>query len=493
MTCSTFAIPSTAVRLVSSSALYFFSPTETVCRDCFRGVDFENRWHGHLLTASRERRRNLVSGEDRPGEDPDATAAPRTESACGSPRGRSPASSDSKRDDSGRAGGRGGSSGSAGSSEAARREQKPASSLLRASARLFRRSMSSNSLGNPSPPPLPPPPAPPAAEPKRSPPASLELFKTVSLPIARRPHSLPHGGAQRAKALQEAVKAAEASKALREASKTAGTGTSTASVASSSSISWFGSSIGSALSSLGGSSSASNHGTGNGVSPAYSPGAGEDGTPPSARLTPASPSSASSAFEREMESRAVRAARTPWATAGSPMTIDLSSGGGDGGVEERGKPRASPGGRGSPALHARLGRDPTECPCGAAALYREVMEVDGKGMAVPMVAAGGEAVRGAAAAAELKAKALSAHKLHRAKAYAHLLTRAAKAVAYADLQARRRSIVAGGAVVAASFEEDVKIPPHFLGRVAWIVSLAPKGLRIPNNNVATSLVHKESL
>lgn len=449
--------PPPSTGLVSTSVCV--AQWVTVCRDCFRGVDFENRWHDHLLATSLERRRSLLPGDDRPGEESDATAAsPRGDSACGSPRGgRSPAGSDSKVDDSGRAAGGGNNNiGGADTSEAARREQQKPTSLLRASARLFRRSMSSNALGNPAPP--PPPPAPPAAEEqKRLPPASLELFKTVSLPMARRPHSLPGSGAQRAKALQDAAKVAEASKALREpSSKTAATGaTAPASAASSSTMSWFGSSIGSALSSLGGGSSGAGNSNGagnNGLSPAFSPGDGEDGTPPSARLTPASPSSASSAFEREVESRAVgaAAARTPWATAGSPMTIDLSAGGVGIDERERGKSsssssRASPGGgggaggRGSPALHARLGRDPTECPCGAVALYREVMEVDGKGMAVAMVAAGGEAVGAEAAAAELRAKALSAHKLLRAKAYAHLLTRAAKAVAFADLQVRERA------------------------------------------------------
>lgn len=110
-----------------------------------------------------------------------------------------------------------------------------------------------------------------------------------------------------------------------------------------------------------------------------------------------------------------------------------------------------------------------DCPCGAAALYREVMEVDGKGMAVAMVSAGGEAVGAAAAAAELRAKALSAHKLLRAKAYAHLLTRATKARAYADLQVRvlgREQQRRGGVGSAGAFED---MRHRFLGLVVSLL------------------------
>lgn len=89
-------------------------------------------------------------------------------------------------------------------------------------------------------------------------------------------------------------------------------------------------------------------------------------------------------------------------------------------------------------IHLR-GRDPSDCPCGAAALYAEVMGEDAKvtGCSRPAVrgAAGAAATAAAVAAAELEAKA-AAHKLVRAKAYAHLLTRGTKAVAYANLQVR---------------------------------------------------------
>lgn len=80
------------------------------------------------------------------------------------------------------------------------------------------------------------------------------------------------------------------------------------------------------------------------------------------------------------------------------------------------------------------GNPPSECPCGAAALYCEVLGGDGTTAAA---AAGGDsavaAVTAAAAAAE--ESKVAARKLVRAKAYAHLLTRGAKAVAYAKLQA----------------------------------------------------------
>lgn len=65
-------------------------------------------------------------------------------------------------------------------------------------------------------------------------------------------------------------------------------------------------------------------------------------------------------------------------------------------------------------------------------MYREAMEA--RSGQVMVVTAGGEAVREEDAKAELEAKAQAAHRLVRAKAYAHLLTRVAKAVACADLQ-----------------------------------------------------------
>lgn len=112
-------------------------------------------------------------------------------------------------------------------------------------------------------------------------------------------------------------------------------------------------------------------------------------------------------------------------------------------------------GRMSP-IHLR-GRNPSECPCGAAALYDEVMGGDGKaratregvgvctgaGMAVGVGFGGGKAAVKAKAQAE-EARA-AADKLRRAKAYAHLLTRGTKALAYANLQVgglfRRRQLL----------------------------------------------------
>lgn len=101
--------------------------------------------------------------------------------------------------------------------------------------------------------------------------------------------------------------------------------------------------------------------------------------------------------------------------------------------------RVSPG-RASPVQ--LKGQDPADCRCGAAALYAEVI---GQGGAAPVTAkpvADGDkkAVAGsvgypmrAGIEAETEAK-MKAHKLRRAKAYAHLLTRGQKALAYAAIQ-----------------------------------------------------------
>lgn len=100
-------------------------------------------------------------------------------------------------------------------------------------------------------------------------------------------------------------------------------------------------------------------------------------------------------------------------------------------------------GRMSP-IHLR-GRNPSECPCGAAALYDEVMGGDRKARATARTGAGvyagvsvGVGLGGGKAAAKAKAQAeearSAANKLRRAKAYAHLLTRGTKALAYANLQ-----------------------------------------------------------
>lgn len=61
----------------------------------------------------------------------------------------------------------------------------------------------------------------------------------------------------------------------------------------------------------------------------------------------------------------------------------------------------------------------------------------------------GTAAGAAAAEAAARESKAAAHKLRQAKAYAHLLTRGAKAVAYARLQARRNSDL--GAVLAHVF------------------------------------------
>ncbi len=389
-----------------------------------------------------------MSGEDRDrdrqgqhGQEPDgATTSPESGSEFGSPdtsppRRGSPAHGNRS---SGGGGGRtGGGRTGGGSGGVGRGREQGASSFLRSSTRLIRRTLSTSASGDRG----SPPPPPQRQQQNGALPASLELFKTVSLPMARgegggheHPTSMSSGAAQRETTLQGSAVA----------------GAKAAPVASSSTMSWFGSSIGSALSSLGSSAAGGGGGGGNGVTrltPAFSPKEGEKGTPPSARLTPASPASASSAFERETDSR----------PAGGSGGVDSSGDGGDGGVD-KGRARASPP-RGavtaSPARQARLGRDPTECPCGAAELYRSVVEGDGKGatataVAVAMVSAGGEAIGAETAAAELRAKAFAAHKLIRAKAYAHLLTRAKKAMAYADLQVSENAAVYPRAGVAAA-------------------------------------------
>ncbi|CAM9642508.1 unnamed protein product, partial [Hapterophycus canaliculatus] len=273
----------------------------------------------------------------------------------------------------------------------------------------------------------------------------------------------------------------------------------TNSAASSSTMSWFGSSIGSAFSSLGAYSGGGGGGGGiawssSGVSP-LNPGVSPKGakealirTPPSAGLTPASPDSpASSSFlliERQAESRPVSGgaaavatadiaaspAHTPWASARAPPTTIVGDvgrqasavhGSVSGGGSARGRAGAVWGeGRWSPIKHhhaARMGRDPTECPCGAAALYREVIEMGGQGvtMTAAAVVAGGEAVGAAEAAAELEAKAEAAHKMLRAKAFAHLLTRATKALAYARLQGAAFTFLRERGVAAKSEEAFV--------------------------------------
>ncbi|CBJ34066.1 hypothetical protein Esi_0929_0001 [Ectocarpus siliculosus] len=434
-----------------------------VCGTCARGVDFENRWHHHLLATSRDRDRcNGVSHlpaaagqREQGGGGRSRSVSPRADSACGSSPGQSP----QRRSQAGADGKRG-----AGLRGSGRAEQKAlgstSSSLLRASSRLIRRSLSSSSmLGG-----APPPPqaaaktaqmavddssvgAPPQQQQQpQLPPAGSRVFKVLSLPITRggggeggnngRPHSIPRCSSPHREESEEEDPAAEAATAAAPP------------IAASSAMAWFGSSIGSALSSL-----ASSGGVGNGstLASAFAPkdrsGGGGGATPPSARLTPASPASTSSSPDQDLEPppQAIipgssTSATKPWATAGAPMALSVvtAAAAADGGSSGKARAMLPPGGggRASPLDNGRFGRDPTECPCGAAALYREVMEVSGKGMAVAMVTAGGEAVGPEEAAAELEAKAQAAHKLVRAKAYAHLLTRAMKALAYADLQAK---------------------------------------------------------
>lgn len=423
-------------------------------------MDFENRWHHHLLATTRDRDRcngvshlPAASGGEREqgGGGLSKPASPGADSACGSSPDRSP----QRRSQAGADGKRG-----AGLRFSGRAEQKAfaptSSSLLRASSRLIRRSLSSSSMLGGAPPPQVASERPPVAVDDSSvgaqqqqqpqlPPAGSRVFKVLSLPISRggggggnngRPHSIPRCSSSHREEPEEENPAAEAAAAAAAAPP----------IGASSAIAWFGSSIGSALSSL-----ASSGGVGNGptLASAFAPkdrgGGGGGVTPPSARLTPASPASASSMPEQDLEPppQAINpgsssSATKPWATAGAPIALSVVTAAAAGGDGSRGKARAmlppGTGGRASPLDNGKFGRDPTECPCGAAALYQEVIEVSGKGMAVAMVTAGGEAVGPEAAAAELEAKALAAHKLVRAKAYAHLLTRAMKALAYADLR-----------------------------------------------------------
>ncbi|CAM9598814.1 unnamed protein product, partial [Ectocarpus fasciculatus] len=441
-----------------------------VCGTCARGVDFENRWHHHLLATTRDRARcNGVShlpaaaagereqggGGGGGGGGRSRSVSPRADSACGSSPGQSP----QRRSQAGADGKRGAGLRGGGGRPEQRALASTSSSLLRASSRLIRRSLSSSSMLGGAPPAETAPVAVDdsglgAQQQPQLPPAGSRVFKVLSLPIARggggggnngRPHSIPRcSSSSHREESEEEDSAAEATAAAAPP------------IAAASAMAWFGSSIGSALSSL-----ASSGGVGNGstLASAFAPkdrggggsgGGGGGATPPSARLTPASPASASSAPEQDLEppqailpgSSSTSAATKPWATAGAPMALSVvaaaaaaaAADGSSGKVRSTLPPGA--GGRASPLDNGRFGRDPTECPCGAAALYREVIEVSGKGMAVAMVTAGGEAVGPEEAAAELEAKALAAHKLVRAKAYAHLLTRAMKALAYADLQAK---------------------------------------------------------
>ncbi|CAM9924568.1 unnamed protein product [Ectocarpus sp. 8 AP-2014] len=175
-----------------------------VCGTCARGVDFENRWHHHLLATSRDRDRcNGVShlpaaaGErEQGGGGRSRSVSPRADSACGSSPGQSPP----RRPQAGADGKRG-----AGLRGSGRAEQKAlgstSSSLFRASSRLIRRSLSSSSsmLGG-----APPQAAAAAAaetapmavgdssvgapqqqQQPQLPPAGSRVFKVLSLPIAR--------------------------------------------------------------------------------------------------------------------------------------------------------------------------------------------------------------------------------------------------------------------------------------------------------------------
>ncbi|CAM9629562.1 unnamed protein product, partial [Scytosiphon promiscuus] len=484
-----------------------------VCRSCFRGVDFENRWHDHLIATSRQRGRHLLPNEEGARRRGSGAASPGADSACGSP-GDSPlrtspfgAGGGSWGNAGARTGGRSTTIAAAAVKAARSAEQKPSpsASLLRASTRLFRRSLSTSGVLDTGKPALP------SAglrngggdsgqttvRGKGSPAAAavappLELFKTVPMPMplggeSGRPLSMPRSKSQRERSLTETE---------GSATSTAAASSGTTSMLSTSTMSWFGSSIGSAFSSLGGYAGGTVGGGGGGTActssgiPRLTSGVSPKGpeealmaTPPSAGLTPASPDSPTpSSFalmERHADSRPVSGetaaaaaaptARTPWATARAPMTTIVGDAGGaasSGGADDggsgsgsaTGKARVAPGeGRWSPVKHhhaSRSGRDPTECPCGAAALYREVIEMGGQGvtMTAATVVAGGEAVGAAEAAAELEAKAEAAHKMLRAKAYAHLLTRATKALAYARLQGEAFAFLRERGVAAKSEE-----------------------------------------
>lgn len=329
-------------------------------------MEFENRWHVHLLAKNSERGRALSPGERSRGGGSKGTSP--TRGSASRSRSVSPLERSMSRDTGGISLGE-----TAAATKAVNGEQKPSSSLMRAT-RLFRRSMSTTALlaGGEPPSPQRATSAAAVAEPSF---VSLQLFKTVS-------------------------------------------------------------SIGSALTSLGTSGAGATNGSGgSGMTSAFYPKeGGEDATPPSAKLTPASPASTSSAFEHEVESRAAGAARTPWATATAATAAGVPTTTTNGSTTNNASSVCGGGASATsspPFRHAHLGRDGAECSCGAAALYREVMEASGQVMAVTV---GREAVKAAEAKAELEAKAKAAHKLLRAQAYAHLLTRVAKAVAYADLQ-----------------------------------------------------------
>lgn len=121
---------------------------------------------------------------------------------------------------------------------------------------------------------------------------------------------------------------------------------------------------------------------------------------------------------------------------GSPGAVQ-AGGEGAGGAIGGGGGGGGGGGRFSPGKSQ--GRPPSECPCGAAALYSEIIGGDGSASspaeAGPGVS-GGKPGGEAATAQAAEASAAAAHRLGVSKAHAHLLTRGAKAVAYARLQVR---------------------------------------------------------
>lgn len=494
-----------------------------VCRDCFRCVDFENRWHHHLLVASREpdpkpsrrgewrEERPFAAGHNRRRMSASPASSPIFEGLQqeGHRLGQRELSlSDDRfakgvrgeeRSNSAREGLSVGSLGGGGAEGGAVRGAAP--SFIRASARMFRRSLSNGAVTAPfastagsrrsfAAIPSPLSEEEPEAFPGSSSPVSRGVFATASGPISVDEVGRPESSPQESE--RDAVKALR-DKAHTHRQKNASE--------SSSSGSWLGSSIGSAWTSLGTSGDSrgapagpandsvrdvsgnvkgagrvtdGESGRGTRSSSDMSDMTGSSQPPKELGFTPTNlylASPVSSSTLAEVEARAI-GSNTPWVVssssgAGAGAGNGKSSGNGSGGPsgntplpgnEGIGATGGGSGGGGvgngsggsgrmsSPMRMSPMtlrGREPSECPCGAAMLYQEVMGGMGAVTAVRS-SAGIAAGVGELAAAEDEAR-VAAHELLRSKAFAHLLTRGRKAVAYADLQVRAKHVKLGSA------------------------------------------------
>lgn len=236
------------------------------------------------------------------------------------------------------------------------------------------------------------------------------LFQTITLPVSS--SAVAAEKAQQPQSAHQATANGRGSASSSAETARKGHKGRTASVGASSSGSWFGFTLGS--SGGGGADAGSRSGSG---------GAGGMFSSLTSAFSPRGPiddvqtASASRAIVSEATARAI-GSRTRWRV--SPC-------------------RVSPG-RSSPV---RLkGKDPADCRCGAAALYAEVIGQGGAAAVTtePIAGSDKKVVAGSVghptgAGVEVDAEAkMKAHKLRRAKAYAHLLTRGQKALAYAAIQ-----------------------------------------------------------